>query len=44
MFGRNSNKTLIYVAIAAVAGYFFKDKLPQGLQDIYNKIEEKLKK
>lgn len=43
MFGRN-NKYLIYAIVAGVAGYFFKDKLPQSLQDIYQKIEDKLKK
>jgi hypothetical protein len=43
MFGRKNN-WLMYGAIAAIAGYFFKDKLPQPLQDLYAKIEEKLKK
>lgn len=43
MFGRKTNWLMIS-AIAAVAGYFFKDKLPQGLQDIYTKLEEKFKK
>ena len=43
MFGRKTN-WLTYAAVAAVAGYFFKDKLPQGLQDLYAKLEEKLKK
>ncbi|PRY50381.1 hypothetical protein B0I27_109104 [Arcticibacter pallidicorallinus] len=42
MFGRRNN-FFMYAAIAAVAGYFFKDKLPASLQSIYQKIEDKLK-
>lgn len=43
MFGRKTN-WLVIAAIAAVAGYLFKDKLPAPLQGIYDKLEEKLKK